>query len=37
MIAVSKGDIVKAKEYYTLALELNPDNQYAKSNLANLE
>ncbi len=37
VIALNEGDIEKAKGYYTLALELNSNNQYAKSNLANLE
>lgn len=36
VVAGAKGEIEKAKEYYNSALEINPDNQYAKSNLTNL-
>lgn len=33
---LDKQDYVKAKESYSKALELNPDNEYAKTNLNNI-
>lgn len=37
VIYASKDDANKAKEYYNKALELDPNNQYAKTNLGSLK